>query len=139
MSLESVAARGGSPALLPEESAEPPGATASAGQVDMAGAPAVLEEHRGTAAQKATGIRRHLAEVEAQQAALQQRQAELEKFILAAPSMTWEEAADKARYLITLFADTQAGRDPRRQKIIAGVLDDFRRLSREPAVPDAPA
>ena len=105
----------------------------------MKGDPAVLDEHRGMAAQKATGIRRHLAEVEAQQAALQQRQTELEKFILAAPSMTWEEAADKARYLITLFADTPAGRDPRRQKIIAGVLDDFRRLSREPAVPDAPA
>jgi hypothetical protein len=93
--------------------------------------PAVLDEHRGMAAQKATGIRRHLAEVEAQQAALQQRQVELEKFLLAAPSVTWEEAAEKARYLITLFADTPAGRDPRRRKIIAGVLEDFERLAAE--------
>jgi hypothetical protein len=93
--------------------------------------PAVLDEHRGMAAQKATEIRRHLAEVEAQQAALQQRQAELEKFLLAAPSVTWEAAAEKARYLITLFADTPAGRDPRRRKIIAGVLEDFERLAAE--------
>ena len=34
----------------------------------MAGAPAVLEEHRGTAARKATGVRRPLAEVEHEQA-----------------------------------------------------------------------
>jgi hypothetical protein len=101
--------------------------------------PAVLDEHRGMAAQRATEIRRHLAEVEAQQAALRQRQAELEKFLLAASSVTWEEAAEKARYLITLFADTPAGRDPRRQKIIAAVFDDFRRLSREPVAPAPPA
>jgi hypothetical protein len=93
--------------------------------------PAVLDEHRGMAAQKATEIRRHLAEVEAQQAALQQRQAELERFLLAAPSVTWEEAAEKARYLLTLFADTPAGRDPRRRKIITGVLEDFERLAAE--------
>jgi hypothetical protein len=37
-----------------------------------------------------------------------------------------------------LLADTPAGQDPRRQKIIAAVLDDFRRLSQEPAVPDLP-
>jgi hypothetical protein len=100
--------------------------------------PAVLDEHRGMAAQKATEIRRHLTEVEAQQMALRQRQAELEKFLLAVPSATWAEAVEKARYLIMLFADTPAGQDPRRQKIIAAVLDDFRRLSQEPAVPDLP-
>src|SRR5689334_9688236 len=89
--------------------------------------PAVLDEHRGMAAQKATEIRRHLAEVEAQQRALLERQAELEKFLFAAPSPTWADAAEKARYLIALLADTPAGRDPRRQKIIAGVLEDFER------------
>ena len=93
--------------------------------------PAVLDEHRGMAAQKATEIRRHLAEVEAQQRALLERQAELEKFLLAAPSLTWADAAEKARYLIILFADTPAGQDPRRQKIIAGVLEDFERLAAE--------
>ena len=85
--------------------------------------PDVLDEHRGMAAQKATEIRRQLAEVEAQQTALQQRQAELEKFLLAAPSATWDEVAEKARYLISLLADTPEGRDPRRQ-------EDYRRRAR---------
>lgn len=93
--------------------------------------PIALDEHRGMAAQKATEIRRQLAEVEAQQKALLERQAELERFLLATPSLTWADAAEKARYLITLFADTPAGRDPRRQKIIAGVLEDFERLAAE--------
>jgi hypothetical protein len=62
---------------------------------------------------------------------LRERQAELERFLLAASSVTWEDAAEKARYLITLFADTPAGRDPRRRKIIAGVLEDFERLAAE--------
>jgi hypothetical protein len=95
--------------------------------------PIVLDERRGMAAQKATEIRRRLAEVEADQAALRDRRTELEKFLLAAPAATWPEAADKARYLIGLFAATSGGRDPRRQKLIAGVLDDFARLSDEPA------
>ncbi|HET6467774.1 MAG TPA: hypothetical protein VFG43_05280 [Geminicoccaceae bacterium] len=81
------------------------------------------------AAQKATDIRRLLAEVEADQAALRHRQEELEKFLVAGPAETWEEAAEKARYLITLFAATAAGRDPRRKKLIAIVLDAFGRLS----------
>jgi hypothetical protein len=34
----------------------------------------------------------------------------------------------RPRYLIGLLAVTSAGRDPRRQKIIAGVLTDFRQL-----------
>jgi hypothetical protein len=91
--------------------------------------PIVLDAHRGMMAQKATEIRRHLAEVQAQQTTLRQRQAELEKFLLATPSVTWEDAAEKARYLITLLAATPEGRDPRRRKIIAGVLEDFERLA----------
>jgi hypothetical protein len=91
--------------------------------------PVVLDGRRGMAAQKATENRRRLAGVEAEQAVLRRRQAELEKFLLAAPSATWEDAAEKARYLIGLFAATAEGRDPRRRKIIAGVLEDFRRLS----------
>ena len=95
--------------------------------------PVVLDEHRGMAAQRATEIRRRLAEVEADQTTLRERRTELEKFLLAAPASTWFEAADKARYLIGLLASTWVGRDPRRQKLIAGVLDDFSRLSGEPA------
>ena len=102
--------------------------------------PTVLDEHRGMAAQQATEIRRRLAEVKADQATLRQRRAELEKFLLAAPAVTWQDAAEKARYLIGLFATTSLGQDPRRQKLIAGVLDDFRRLSeKEPTMePIAP-
>jgi hypothetical protein len=95
--------------------------------------PIVLDEHRGMAAQQATEIRRRLAEVEADQAALRARRSELEKFLLAAPAATWRDAAEKARYLIGLFAATSVARDPRRQKLIAAVLDDFSRLSDEPA------
>ena len=94
--------------------------------------PIVLDEHRGIAAQQATEIRRRLAEVEADQTALRERRTELEKFLLAAPASTWLEAAEKARYLIGLLATTSIGRDPRRQKLIAGVLEDFRRLTGEP-------
>jgi hypothetical protein len=99
--------------------------------------PIVLDEHRGMAAQQATEIRRRLAEVEADQASLRERRTELEKFLVAAQASTWLEAADKARYLIGLFATTSIAQDPRRRKLIAGVLDDFRRLSGEPAAGSA--
>ena len=71
--------------------------------------------------------------------ALRRRQAELERFLFAAPAASWEEAAAKARYLLMLFADTPLGRDPRRQKIIADVLEDFGRLSGAPTKPEPTA
>lgn len=91
--------------------------------------PIVLDEHRGMAAQRNTEIRRQLAAIQADQAALRGRREELEKFLLASPATTWPEAAAKARYLITLFGQTSLGRDPRRQRIIADVLGDFERLA----------
>ena len=91
--------------------------------------PIVLDHRRGMVAQKATEIRRHLAEVKADQAALRDRQAELEKIFAATPVQTWEDAAEKARYLIELFAATPAAQDPRRQRLIESVLDAFNRLS----------
>ena len=91
-----------------------------------------LDRHRGMAAQKATGLRRMLAEVEANKRALRLRQDELESHLIAAPAANWQEAADKARYLLNLFANTLTTEDPRRQKLIAAVLDDFERLAREP-------
>jgi hypothetical protein len=87
-----------------------------------------LDQHRGMAAQKATEIRRLLAEVEANERALRLRQDDLEAQLVAAPASSWLEAAEKARYLLTLFAATPAAQDPRRQKLIAAVLDDFARL-----------
>jgi len=88
-----------------------------------------LDRHRGMAAQKATELRRLLADVEANESALRLRQDELEAHLLAAPAANWQEAADKARYLLKLFAATQVGQDPRRQQLIAAILADFARLA----------
>lgn len=90
-----------------------------------------LDEHRGMAAQKATDLRRLLADVEANEAALRLRQDELEAHLIAAPAANWHEAAEKARYLLNLFAATPYAQDPRRQTLIAAVLADFQRLSAE--------
>jgi hypothetical protein len=95
----------------------------------MTDTPVELDEHRGMAAQKETEIRRLLQEVQANQAALRERQDELESFMVAADAMTWPEAAAKARYLIELYAATPDAQDPRRQRLIAGVLTDLVRLS----------
>lgn len=95
----------------------------------MTDKPIDLDEHRGMTAQKETDIRRRLHEVQADQAALRQRQEELEKLLLSAPATTWPEAAAKARYLIEIFAATPEARDPRRQKLIESVLEDLSKLS----------
>jgi hypothetical protein len=87
-----------------------------------------LDQHRGMAAQKATELRRLLADVEANQKDLRRRQDELEAHLLAAPAANWHEAAEKASYLLNLLATTIAAQDPRRQKLIAAVLADFERL-----------
>jgi hypothetical protein len=92
-----------------------------------------LDQHRGMAAQKETEIRRLVAEVEADERALRLRQDELEAQLLALPAATWHDAAEKARYLLNVFAATPAAQDPRRQKLIANVLDDFGHLSRNDA------
>jgi hypothetical protein len=96
----------------------------------MADTPVELDEHRGMAAQKSTEIRRRRHEVEADHVALQRRQQEFERYAVAAPSTTWPEVAAKARYLIQIFASTPEAHDPRRQELIARVLDDLARLSK---------
>jgi hypothetical protein len=90
-----------------------------------------LDQHRGMAAQKATELRRLLTSVEANEKELRLRQQELETQLLAAPAGNWHDAADKARYLLNLFAATVSAKDPRRQQLIAAVLADFQRLSAE--------
>ena len=95
-----------------------------------------LDKHRGMEAQKATELRRLLTEVREERDALQTRQDALEAQLIAAPAVTWEDAAEKARYLLNLFASSAAAQDPRRQKLISSVLDDITRLSGES--PDAP-
>jgi hypothetical protein len=88
-----------------------------------------LDERRGMAAQKATELRRLMSEVSANEELLRSRQKELEEQLLATPATTWAEAADKARYLLSLYASSAAAQDPRRQMLIARVLEDFVRLS----------
>jgi hypothetical protein len=97
----------------------------------MTDEPVQLDQHRGMAAQKATGLRRLLAEVAANESALRATQEELEAQLIAAPASNWEEAADKVRYLLSVLAATPSGQDPRRKILIKAVLDDFSRLSRE--------
>jgi hypothetical protein len=90
-----------------------------------------LDQRRGMAAQKATKLRRLLSDVEENEKILRLRQDELESHLLAAPAANWHEASEKARYLLNLFAATIAAQDPRRQKLIAAVLADFKRLADE--------
>lgn len=79
-------------------------------------------------AQVATDLRRLRAEVEADQAVLRQRRDDLEKLLTAAPSENWADVVEKMRYLLSLFAETPAAADPRRQKIMNDLLSDFDRL-----------
>jgi hypothetical protein len=55
----------------------------------------------------------------------------LEDQLIATQASTWEEVADKVRYLLSAFAATPSGQDPRRKTLIKAVLDDFDRLSRD--------
>ena len=92
--------------------------------------PIDLDKHRGMAALIETDVRRQrLHEFREQQTALKRRQEDLRKLLLAGPSKTWPEAAEKALYLIQLFASTSEARDPRYKQLILQTLDDFERLS----------
>jgi hypothetical protein len=53
-----------------------------------------LDQHRGMSAQKATELRRLLADVEANERVLRLRQAELETHLLAAPAANWHANGD---------------------------------------------
>jgi hypothetical protein len=66
---------------------------------------------------------------EANEQALRLRQEELE--IDRRRASDWHEAAEKARYLLNLFAASPGGLDPRRRQLIHAVLENFDRLSRE--------
>jgi len=98
----------------------------------MTDKPVNLDHHRGMSAQKATDLRRLRTEMEANEQALRLRQEELESQLIAAPASDWHEAAEKARYLLKLFAASPGGLDPRRQRLIDVVLEDFDRLYHEP-------
>ncbi|HEY0236939.1 MAG TPA: hypothetical protein VGC86_18070 [Afipia sp.] len=94
----------------------------------MSDKPVELDAHRGMAAQKATGIRRLLADVEANAQALRERQSLIETQLLDIPASAWPEAADKARYILNLYSATLGPDDTRHRALIAAVLADFARL-----------
>jgi hypothetical protein len=93
--------------------------------------PVDLDKHRGMAAQKATDIRRVVADVEANAKTLRDRQNAVEIQLLAAPATSWPEAAAKARYVLNLYAASLAPADTHHRDLVAAVLADFARLSDE--------
>jgi hypothetical protein len=97
----------------------------------MTDEPLDLDKHRGMAAQKATDLRRALAEVENNARDLRDRQAVLENQLLSIPAASWSEAVAKARYVLNLYAAGLAPEDTRHRDLVTAVLDDFARLARE--------
>jgi hypothetical protein len=93
--------------------------------------PLDLDKHRGMAAQKATDIRRILANAENNARDLRDRQTELENQLLSAPAASWPDAAAKARYVLNLYAAGLASSDTHHRDLVAAVLADFVRLSNE--------
>ena len=97
----------------------------------MSDKPLELDKHRGMAAQKATDIRRILADVENNAKALRDRQGIFENQLLSVPAVSWPEAAAKARYVLNLYAAGLAPADTHHRDLVAAVLADFARLSDE--------
>ena len=93
--------------------------------------PIELDRHRGMAAQKATDIRRVVAEVEVNAKLLRDTQGVLETQILAAPATSWPEAVAKARYVLNLYSASLAPNDTHHRDLVAAVLEDLARLSGE--------
>jgi hypothetical protein len=70
-----------------------------------------------------------LAEVEANEHSLRLRQDELEAHLADAPAASWEEAVEKARYVLGLYAATLTAGDTRRRTLVDAVLEDLERLA----------
>jgi hypothetical protein len=97
----------------------------------MSDKPLDLDKHRGMAAQKATDIRRILADVENNARDQRERQGTLENQLLSVPAASWPEAAAKARYVLNLYAAGLAPADTHHRDLVAAILADFARLSNE--------
>jgi hypothetical protein len=96
----------------------------------MGEGPLDLDKHRGMAAQRATDLRRTLVEVENHARELRDRQTALENQLLSLRAETWLEAAAKARYVLNLYVASLPSEDTRHRNLVAAILDDFSRLSR---------
>jgi len=97
----------------------------------MTDEPLYLDKHRGMAAQKATDIRRALAEVENNARELRKQQTILETELLSVPATSWPEAAAKAGYILNLYAAGLSPDDTRHLDLVAAIFEDFARLTRE--------
>ena len=93
--------------------------------------PIDLDKHRGMAAQKATDIRRVVADIEVNARLLRDRQGAVEAQLLEVPAVSWVQAAAKARYVLNLYASELAPADTHHRDLVAAVLADFARLSDE--------
>lgn len=93
--------------------------------------PVDLDKHRGIAAQKATDLRRALAEVESNVRQLRERESDLENRLMTVPATSWSEAAVKARYLLNLYDASLSAEDTRHRALVAALFDDFARLGGE--------
>src|SRR5947209_14595163 len=93
--------------------------------------PVDLDKHRGMAAQKATDIRRVLADVEVNAKLLRDRQGVVELQLLSVPAASWPEAAAKARYVLNLYAAGLPPDDTHHRDLVAAIMADFARLSDE--------
>ena len=91
-----------------------------------------LDKHRGMASQAATDSRRLLADVEANEHGLRQQRDALATHLFATQAATWREAAEKARFVLGLYASQLDKSDTQRHALIDAVLADFDRLEREP-------
>ena len=97
----------------------------------MSETPIELDKHRGMAAQKATDMRRALAEVEANAKLLRDKQGIVEMQILDTPATSWTEAVAKAQYVLNLYSASLAPTDTHHRDLAAAVLADLVRLSKE--------
>lgn len=98
----------------------------------MSEEPLDLDKHRGMAAQKATEIRRALADVENSARQLREQQGVVESELLSVQATSWPEAAAKARYILNLYAAGLAPGDAHHRDLVAAVLADFARLADKP-------
>ena len=97
----------------------------------MTDEPLDLDKHRGMAAQKATDLRRVLAEVESNAKELRDRQTHFENQLLSMPATSWPDAAAKARYVLNLYAAGLAPDDAHHRDLVSAIFEDFARLGHE--------
>jgi hypothetical protein len=93
--------------------------------------PIDLDKHRGMAAQKATDIRRVVAEVEAKATVLREQQSAVEMELLSVPAANWPDAVAKARYVLNLYAASLSPADSHHRDLVSTVLADLTRLCEE--------